>query len=328
MQALTKQAERLALLGSVVGIPVAVFLDQLLIAAAPLTVALSLNTVNRYRLEQQLRTAIQTQGQVGSLEQPQTLQLKAQLERLQTQIVAVKSLNLDAVIAKLHQFDLDGLMAQQTAAQTVQTELGQLKTLVSEVQAYGSGIAKQVRATLDPQIEVIQTALGTVQSCLVFDRTQSRQVLIEALTIAEERLILVCPWLSKYSVDDQLKPLIRERLDDGIAIQIGYGYRKDIKQQTLGQNYLYNALGWLEHLREQYPNHLQLKVLGTHEKYLVCDRTFAMLGSHNFLCSGDRARTQDLEVGLQTTDQNIINRLICRFEESREVVPRQKPQAA
>jgi phosphatidylserine/phosphatidylglycerophosphate/cardiolipin synthase-like enzyme len=57
---------------------------------------------------------------------------------------------------------------------------------------------------------------------------------------------------------------------------------------------------------------MNLKLLGTHEKFLVCDRTFAMIGSHNFLTSN--CHSTEREIGLKTNDKNIIENLIRRFE--------------
>ncbi|MBR8833365.1 MAG: hypothetical protein DSM106950_04800 [Stigonema ocellatum SAG 48.90 = DSM 106950] len=60
-----------------------------------------------------------------------------------------------------------------------------------------------------------------------------------------------------------------------------------------------------------------MKLLGTHEKFLVCDRSWAMLGSHNFLTSGDSG--SEREVGLRTNDPRIIEELISRFERAKNL---------
>lgn len=56
---------------------------------------------------------------------------------------------------------------------------------------------------------------------------------------------------------------------------------------------------------------LTLKPLGTHEKYLVCDRAWAMVGSHNLLSSGTNGGQR--EVGLRTDDPRIVAGLVERF---------------
>ena len=57
-----------------------------------------------------------------------------------------------------------------------------------------------------------------------------------------------------------------------------------------------------------------MKQLGTHEKFLVCDNNFAMLGSHNFLTS--KESSPEFEVGILIEDTNTIQKLINRFDES------------
>ncbi|WP_287275581.1 MULTISPECIES: hypothetical protein [unclassified Okeania] len=45
----------------------------------------------------------------------------------------------------------------------------------------------------------------------------------------------------------------------------------------------------LQELEESYPGLFRLKLLGTHENFLVCDEKFAFVGSHNFLASGEES---------------------------------------
>jgi phosphatidylserine/phosphatidylglycerophosphate/cardiolipin synthase-like enzyme len=57
---------------------------------------------------------------------------------------------------------------------------------------------------------------------------------------------------------------------------------------------------------------LKLKILGTHEKFLVCDRQFAMLGSHNYLTSD--TKSSEREIGLKTDSPELIDKLIEIFD--------------
>ena len=70
----------------------------------------------------------------------------------------------------------------------------------------------------------------------------------------------------------------------------------------------YNALGRLTELRSRFPHRMELKLLGTHEKYLICDRRFALMGSHNTLSSLDTLYAPR-EMGVKTTDTSIIEAL-------------------
>lgn len=145
---------------------------------------------------------------------------------------------------------------------------------------------------------------------LVFNRAGSRSILLEALEQSQEQLIIVCPWLSQNSIDADLLQRFRDCLDRDCCIEIGWGYLGD--RATPGKGWRYNALPDLRQLEIQYPNRFKLKLIGTHEKFLVCDRTFALLGSHNLLASG--TGSNEREVGIRTTDPQIIHQLRDRFD--------------
>ncbi|MEG3835187.1 phospholipase D-like domain-containing protein [Microcoleus sp. AT8-B1] len=147
---------------------------------------------------------------------------------------------------------------------------------------------------------------------LVFNRGQSREVLSHALENVQERLILVCPWLTYWAtavVIEKCEELIKR----GVRIDIGWGKLEDLaRDQT--DTFWYGALPTLRELENEYPKFLSLKELGTHEKFLVCDNNFAMLGSHNFLTS--KESSPEFEVGILIEDTNTIQKLINRFDES------------
>lgn len=164
---------------------------------------------------------------------------------------------------------------------------------------------------------------------LIYDRTESRENLRKALESAKERIIMVCPWITDFGVSDSVKIDITKALENNVVIDIGWGHRKDIEDlkrdgyicnpsdisETL-QNHshrpsLYNAVSQLTDLQKNYPN-LNLKLLGTHEKFLVCDRSWALITSHNFLTSNDY--NSEREIGLWTNDENIISQLIHRYD--------------
>lgn len=163
---------------------------------------------------------------------------------------------------------------------------------------------------------------------LVFDRQGSRKVLMEALEKTQQRLIIVCPWLTQGQHNKEVIDLFKNLLDQEVCIDIGWGHLKDLievrytkqvqsgavrqKLKAINSNWKYKALDDLEKLEAEYSGRFRLKLLGTHEIFLVCDDTFAMLGSHNILTSGDLSKER--EVGLRTTDVNIIQGLIERFD--------------
>ncbi len=152
---------------------------------------------------------------------------------------------------------LESLMEQvATIQQRLNLEIGE-KSIISEPPI-----------ELDTQAEKLD-----VLAQLIFDRPHSRAVLIEALSVAQERLIIVCPWLNCNSINDELLQNFRDCLNRGCLIDIGWGYLGD--RQNIGKGWRYNALADLQELEGEYPDQFRLKLLGTHENFLVCDSSFA-----------------------------------------------------
>lgn len=154
---------------------------------------------------------------------------------------------------------------------------------------------------------------------LVINRNESRTLLLEALDKTEEFLIIVCPWLTEFAIDRQLLEKFRVLLKRGSRIAVGWGYLGDLIQddqrqvtlQNLVSSWKYKALPMLKKLEQTFPGQVELKLLGTHEKYFVCDRKFAVLGSHNILTSN--AKGEEREIGLRISQPWVIANLIDRF---------------
>ncbi|MGK7939946.1 MAG: tetratricopeptide repeat protein [Crocosphaera sp.] len=155
---------------------------------------------------------------------------------------------------------------------------------------------------------------------LVINRKESREYLIKACKEASKRLIFVCPWLG-YGIsynNYELLDIWKEFLDQypqGI-IDIGFGKSEQIEGIKKGQENEFNKeLFKIKELTQQYPNRFSLYLIGmgTHEKYLVCDEKFVMIGSHNFLTSGPKGKDQEL--GIITTNKNLIDQVIEKFDQ-------------
>src|SRR4028118_1942459 len=168
--------------------------------------------------------------------------------------------------------------------------------------------------------------IASPESDIIFGRSGSRASLFKAIDETQERLIIVCPWLSLRSIDDKLLLKFIALLTQGIRIDIGWGYKYDIGKiisitedcrPTIAadawQNY--SALPTLHKLQANYPNLFHLKLMGTHAKYWICDRKFAYVSSHNVLSSN--TSYLDLagdEVGTLHTSPRNIQKLINCFE--------------
>ncbi len=228
---------------------------------------------------------------------------------------------------------LDNLQ-QLTAGYISADDFDGLKTKLSQE------LTGQVETTIETRVAQLNYLLKEIQPKyeykLVCDRDQSRALLLKAAKEANERLILVCPWLHwgiRWNHGELLDRFHTLLSKPNCSIDIGWGHYYDLENErvrysstSLSQSLvthckMYTALPQLEELEKTYPQQFKLKLLGTHEKFLVCDRSWAMIGSHNFLSSGDKS--QEREVGLWTNDPYIIDSLIKRFEEAKNLEKQQ-----
>lgn len=186
------------------------------------------------------------------------------------------------------------------------------------------------------QIDQRLEAITTYDYQLVMDSDRSRELLLQAIDRAQKHVIIVSPWLQKEAfVQDELLDRIEAALQRNLFISIGWGDRADIAQagetgkpitlKTRGWRYHakwdthgnYSALSSLMALKKRYKR-LSLRLLGTHEKFVACDRAWVLLGSyHPFATPLTRL---DREMGLYTNDPRVVSGSIDRFK----LAPRQR----
>jgi tetratricopeptide (TPR) repeat protein len=78
------------------------------------------------------------------------------------------------------------------------------------------------------------------------------------------------------------------------------------------KSFLHKTLHQLTQLKRQYPAQFRFKVLGTDEHFLVCDRSYAVLGTQSVATAS--AVFPQAAVGLRTTDGEVIQGLVDRFD--------------
>jgi phosphatidylserine/phosphatidylglycerophosphate/cardiolipin synthase-like enzyme len=164
---------------------------------------------------------------------------------------------------------------------------------------------------------------------LIYGTKESLDLFNQALNQVQDRLVMVCPWVQKQVVDESTVQTIRNLLEGGVRVDIGCGYTSEISNilsetefYNLIENWKYSGLQNIYTFEVEYKNYFQLKFIGTHEKYLVCDEKFAMIGSHNFLSSIGKSNVK--EIGVYTTDSKIIQELIEHYDNTQPIVVREK----
>jgi phosphatidylserine/phosphatidylglycerophosphate/cardiolipin synthase-like enzyme len=308
-----KIAEHLSLGMSLIGLTIAGITQQFMFALAPLSLNLSIGTIRRQRLERSSNKQIQ------------------ELASLRNKIPGTASLTYQ---------DLDRVAQNiQLLESNIGTRIDNIDRSIVSFKGIEELIQNRIDRSISLQFETIQKILPKKYNyTLVSGRGKSRKIFLDALQRSKSRIILVCPWLTEYGINEEAQKLIVAALERGVSIDIGWGHLKDVdnKSSRLSREELlksdswkYNAIPWLDELQAKYSSLLTLKILGTHEKFLVCDRQFAMLGSHNYLTSGDSS--DERELGIKTDSSEIINELIELFDLSSppqqlsSLNPRSKP---
>lgn len=147
----------------------------------------------------------------------------------------------------------------------------------------------------------------------------------KAMRNAKESIIILCGWVTDYVIDDEFKVLLKDALERGVNVYIGYGYvaaneakpRNDAQKRA--EDYLYkNLLPWCV---EQDPKGI-LKVVKhpNHAKILIRDEEYAICGSFNWLSNSGRSKNVDYSWVIKDSEfvQNekeiIVNDLLSRYD--------------
>ena len=153
----------------------------------------------------------------------------------------------------------------------------------------------------------------------------NRATLEAALAQTQTRLILIWPWSNQCDLDDALLGQFEAMLQRGCQLDLGWCHVADrtiprffspINQRwainPLEQGSLQHTLQQFLQLKRRYHEHFQFKILGTIENFFVSDQQYAVVGINDTLIT--QTAFPDLELKLRTTDPEVVQRLVQRFE--------------
>lgn len=185
--------------------------------------------------------------------------------------------------------------------------------------------AQQLQATETPAYELVFDVKGAQVHSGEATTGYSRRLLEQALDTAQARLIVVYPYPSSQTLDAALIQKFKEFLDRNGCLDLGWGHLGDMSQghtprsidrrrslDPTKKGFLHKTLHQLTQLKRQYPAQFRFKVLGTDENFLVCDRSYAVLGAQSVATAS--AVFPQAAVGLRTTDGDVIQGLVDRFD--------------
>ncbi len=118
---------------------------------------------------------------------------------------------------------------------------------------------------------------------------QHRPVLLQALREAKIEVIVISPWMNPRTCNDEICKLVGQAIARGARIRIAYGFGRAEHPdhiQWRKSNVAKVRRAFENAIRREKGDRdlLEMKeTTGTHQKILVCDRTFAVTGSFNWL---------------------------------------------
>lgn len=286
-----------------------------------------------YRLQQQVsrqETAGHTREQVQQVASQYLGQLKAQFAQLEgvTQTLAERQRHLSQRWAEAdadpsHDSGTHHTLNQLT--KRLQATEAEVKTLRQQAQTDHRNPSPSGWI-----LDFPTPPLATVDT----PKSASRQALDQALNQAQRRVLLVWPWASQVTLDDDLLQRFERLLDRGGQLELGWCHQGDQQEGRLlwriSQRWgsesgqlarLKAALNQLMPLRERYPDRFKFKIMGSAESYLVCDsganagpdNTYAILSlkalpTHSVPIAG-------VEAKLKTDHPQVVQALIQRFQD-------------
>lgn len=141
-------------------------------------------------------------------------------------------------------------------------------------------------------------------------------LLRRALAEADQRLLIMSPWIRRAVVDNAFIKALRQALGRGVTVYLGYGLGETDEGEAQWDK---DARGDLEKLAKEFPQRFKLKRLGdTHAKVLIKDGDYFVITSFNWLSfKGNPHQTFREEwgtlVGVRSVVEDYFQKMALRF---------------
>lgn len=303
-------------------------------ATAPSTVELERLTAEVQHLQQQVsrqETAGHTQEQVQQVVSQYLGQVKAQVAQLEgvTRSLSERQQQLTTQMVTAPADTANRKALIQLARRVQQTETS-LKTSHLDPPTQAKVAPLGIYSPTQPDW-IVDLPVATASE---HQAMPSRQALEAALETATRRVLLVWPWASYVTIDENLLKRFGQLLERGGQLEIGWCHRGDQHDGRLAWRIsqrwgtessqlqlLKSALNQLLPLRENYPDRFKFRIMGTAESYLVCDSGIGAPPEHTYAIVSLKALpTQsavipDLEAKLRTAEPAVVQALMQRFHD-------------
>ena len=224
--------------------------------------------------------------------------------------------------------NLEPVRTQEEFQSRIESMLRQeLQDINQELQALPDGADYEFVFEMEPSATSATPETPLTEPVPTEAIANNRATLEAALAQTQERLILIWPWSSQCDLDEALLGQFEAMLERGCQLDLGWCHIADRTVprffSAINQRWAINPLeqGSLQHtlqqflqLKRRYHEHFQFKILGTIENFFVSDQQYAVVGINDTLIT--QTAFPDLELKLRTTDPEVVQRLMRRFDDN------------
>lgn len=143
-------------------------------------------------------------------------------------------------------------------------------------------IAESIRSSHDishRQSQVLENALiNSTTSLEVIDGSEHFNALMRALTEAKSTVCILSGWIGSPLLNAEIQQLLRAAVKRGVRIFIGFGW-----ESSSGHEISPTAKSALSFVRSLDSSQIMIARFANHEKVLVVDDEYCIIGSNNWL---------------------------------------------
>lgn len=174
--------------------------------------------------------------------------------------------------------------------------------------------AEQPDSSAKAYLKALEEKISTMQvrPLAVYEHAA---LLREALETAQERLLIISPWIRRAVVNGEFMRTLQKTLGRGVTVYIGYGLGDADEGE---KNWDKEARKELERLADSSARFCLKRTGDTHAKVLIKDHEFFVISSFNWLSfKGDPHRTFREEWGTLVSIPEVVdkyfNEMVARF---------------